>query len=59
MEIYGLASYELIKRFTVVGHPLSMRPYATRLLRWGVNGLAYAASDGTIVIIQGAFLTSD
>ena len=59
VEIYGLASYELIKRFTVVGHPLSMRPYATRLLRWGVNGLAYAASDGTIVIIQGAFLTSD
>lgn len=59
MEIYDLASYELIKRLTVIGHPLSTMPYATpRLLRWGANGLAYAASDGTIVIIQGAFLTS-
>lgn len=59
IEIFDLDRYELLKRFTIIGHTLRLSPYAkTRLVRWGSNGLAYASADGAIVIVRGAYLTS-
>jgi hypothetical protein len=52
--IYDLATYQIRKSFTIIGVTHAW----PRLIRWGPDGLAYASTDGRIVIIQGAYITS-
>jgi hypothetical protein len=55
IQSYDLTNYAPLKSLTVIGPTLS--PYTTTpFIVWGTNGLAFASSDGSIVLIEGAFL---
>jgi hypothetical protein len=55
IQSYDLTSYAPVKSLTIIGPSLSL--YApTPFITWGANGLAFASSDGSVVLINGAFL---
>jgi hypothetical protein len=55
INVYDLATFAPIKSFQIRGASLPM--FVTpSFISWGTNGLAYAASNGQIVIVSGPYL---
>jgi hypothetical protein len=53
--IYNLSSFAAIKSIQVLGVPIGLYDVPA-FISWGTNGLAYAGSNGQIVILSGAYL---